>query len=151
MGRFAHIRPLRDAFMQPGGPRSPFKCRGKPYGRERCVLRRLRRFARSARHQARFGQLDPVADVDHRANTGRLLRWRWPLARRSQEERASKGVLITTSSFSNEAASFAESVTPRVMLVDGKELARLMIEYEGGFTSSRRYEIKRIDLLLRRR
>ena len=61
-------------------------------------------------------------------------------------KRANKGVFITTSSFSNEAASFAESVTPRVILVDGKELARLMIEYGVGVASSRTYEIKRIDL-----
>jgi restriction system protein len=61
-------------------------------------------------------------------------------------KRASKGVFITTSSFSNEAASFAESVTPRVILVDGRELARLMIDYGVGVTSSRRYDIKRIDL-----
>jgi restriction system protein len=61
-------------------------------------------------------------------------------------KRASKGIFITTSSFSSEAATYAESVTPRVILVDGKELARLMIEYGVGVTSSRRYEIKRIDL-----
>ena len=48
-------------------------------------------------------------------------------------KRASKGVFITTSSFTADAASYAESVTPRVILVDGKELARLMIEYGVGW------------------
>ena len=33
-----------------------------------------------------------------------------------------------------------------MILVDGKELARLMIDYGVGVTSGRRYEIKRIDL-----
>jgi restriction system protein len=61
-------------------------------------------------------------------------------------KRANKGVFITTFSFSNEAATYADSVTPRVILVDGKELARLMIEYGVGVTTSRTYEIKRIDL-----
>ena len=81
-------------------------------------------------------------------------RWQNPVGRPEIQKffgalhgkRANKGVFITTSSFSNEAASFAESVTPRVILVDGRELARLMIEYGVGVTSSRRYEIKRIDL-----
>jgi restriction system protein len=61
-------------------------------------------------------------------------------------KRASKGVFITTSSFTSEAATYAESVTPRVILVDGKELTRLMVEYDVGITAERRYEIKRIDL-----
>jgi restriction system protein len=81
-------------------------------------------------------------------------RWQNPVGRPEIQKffgalhgkRASKGVFITTSSFSNEAATFAESVTPRVILVDGKELARLMIDYGVGVTSSRRYDIKRIDL-----
>ncbi|MGZ3488656.1 MAG: restriction endonuclease, partial [Isosphaeraceae bacterium] len=81
-------------------------------------------------------------------------RWQNPVGRPEIQKffgalhgkRANKGVFITTSSFSNEAASFAESVTPRVILVDGKELARLMIEYGVGVASSRAYEIKRIDL-----
>jgi restriction endonuclease Mrr len=33
-----------------------------------------------------------------------------------------------------------------VILVDGRQLARLMIDYGVGVTSTRRYEIKRIDL-----
>ena len=61
-------------------------------------------------------------------------------------KRASKGVFITTSLFSNEAATYAEIVTPRVILVDGKQLARLMIDYGVGVTSNRKYDIKRIDL-----
>ena len=81
-------------------------------------------------------------------------RWQNPVGRPDIQKffgalhgkRASKGVFITTSSFTAEASAFAESVTPRVILVDGKELARLMIEYGVGVTSSRRYEIKRIDL-----
>lgn len=44
-----------------------------------------------------------------------------------------------------DPAAYAESVTPRVILVDGKELARLMIEY-GVVATARKYEIKRIDI-----
>lgn len=61
-------------------------------------------------------------------------------------KRAGKGVFITTSSFTREAVSFANNVTPRVILVDGKELARFMINYGVGVATDRTYEIKRIDL-----
>src|SRR5688500_2291495 len=42
-------------------------------------------------------------------------------------QRATKGVFLTTSGFSKEAIAYAESVSPRVILLDGKELAELMI------------------------
>lgn len=60
--------------------------------------------------------------------------------------RATKGVFITTSSFSREAVEYADGVVPRVILVEGKELAQLMIEHEVGVTVAARYELKRIDL-----
>ncbi len=37
-------------------------------------------------------------------------------------QRASKGVFITTSAFSREAREYAESVNPRIILVDGRQL-----------------------------
>lgn len=61
-------------------------------------------------------------------------------------QRATKGVFITTSVFTAEAVSYADSVTPRVILVDGKELARLMIDHDVGVAIARRYELKRLDL-----
>jgi restriction system protein len=53
---------------------------------------------------------------------------------------------LPASSFSREAVEYAESVTPRVIMVDGEELARLMIDHGVGVAISTRYEIKRIDL-----
>jgi restriction system protein len=81
-------------------------------------------------------------------------RWQNPVGRPEIQKffgalhgkRASKGAFITTSAFTAEAASYAQTVTPRVILVDGIELARLMIEYGVGVTTTRRYEIRRIDL-----
>jgi restriction system protein len=61
-------------------------------------------------------------------------------------QRATKGVFITTSSFSRDAAEYAEGATPRMILVDGHELTQLMIEHNVGVTISREYEIKRLDL-----
>jgi restriction system protein len=61
-------------------------------------------------------------------------------------KRAIKGVFITTSTFSKDAVAYAESVTPRVILIDGKELAQLMIEHGVGVTVAREYALKRLDL-----
>jgi len=48
-------------------------------------------------------------------------------------QRANKGVFITTSSFTAQAAEFAKSVE-RVVLVDGARLVELMIDHEVGVT-----------------
>lgn len=48
-------------------------------------------------------------------------------------QRATKGVFITTSSFTPQAIDFAKSVE-RIVLVDGLRLTELMIDYEVGVT-----------------
>jgi restriction system protein len=62
-----------------------------------------------------------------------------------QGQRARKGIFITTSSFSKEAISFASSIESKIVLIDGNQLARLMIENNVGITKVAGYEIKRID------
>lgn len=59
---------------------------------------------------------------------------------------ASKGIFITTSTFSPEAREYARGVTPRVVLVDGRRLAELMIDHGVGVAVEHVYEIKRLDL-----
>lgn len=62
------------------------------------------------------------------------------------EKKASKGVFITTSSFSSEARKFAEEkASKKIVLIDGEELARYMIEYNIGVSTKRIYKVKRID------
>jgi restriction system protein len=56
-----------------------------------------------------------------------------------------KGVFITTARFSKEAEGYVERLRQRVVLIDGEQLAELMIEHGVGVTASRTYEIKRID------
>lgn len=81
-------------------------------------------------------------------------RWQNPVSRPDIQrfvgalhgQRASKGVFITTSRFSAEAVSYAGGITPRVILIDGDELAELMITYGVGVTSVRIYDVKKIDL-----
>ncbi len=59
--------------------------------------------------------------------------------------RASKGVFVTTSTFPSSAREFVERVSKRVILIDGIELARLMIRHNVGVRVKDAYEIKKID------
>lgn len=59
---------------------------------------------------------------------------------------ANKGLFITTSKFSPAAKKYVEDQKAmRVVLVDGIELARLMIEYNVGVSTQQVFSIKRID------
>ena len=60
-------------------------------------------------------------------------------------KKAKKGVFITTGKFSDEAAKYAEAIDPKVILLDGRALAELMIDCGLGTTTTARYELKRID------
>lgn len=60
-------------------------------------------------------------------------------------QRARKGVFITTSQFSPEARDFVKRIEKRIVLIDGEELARLMIEHGVGVTEVRRYSLLRLD------
>ena len=61
-------------------------------------------------------------------------------------KKAKKGIFITTSSFPRTAYDFAASIEPKIVLIDGTELAELMIENNIGVATKRNYEVKRIDL-----
>lgn len=60
-------------------------------------------------------------------------------------QRAKKGVLITTSRFSNEAKEYVNRIEKKIVLIDGEELAQLMIDYEVGVTVKETYVVKRLD------
>lgn len=62
-----------------------------------------------------------------------------------QGQRARKGVFITTSSFTREAQQYAASIQTTIVLVDGAQLAELMIDHGVAVTPVRTYEIKRVD------
>ena len=62
------------------------------------------------------------------------------------EQKASKGVVMTTRSYSSEARKYAEEkASKKIVLIDGQELARYMIEYNVGVSLKHVYEVKRID------
>lgn len=62
-----------------------------------------------------------------------------------QGQRARKGVFITTSNFSAGAKDYASRIDSRIVLIDGEQLAQLMIDYDMGVSSMASYELKRID------
>ncbi|RWM02187.1 restriction endonuclease [Mesorhizobium sp.] len=58
---------------------------------------------------------------------------------------ATKGVFVTTSTFSPQARDFVKHLSQRVILIDGVRLSDLMIEYGVGVRVSRTFEFKRLD------
>jgi restriction system protein len=58
---------------------------------------------------------------------------------------ANKGVFITTSTFSKKAWEYAEKVGTKIILIDGHQLAQLMIDFNVGVSNVSCYEIKKID------
>ena len=60
-------------------------------------------------------------------------------------KRAKKGVFITTGTFSQDARAYVDHIDPKVVLIDGRHLAELMIDFEVGVSTSRTYHVKRID------
>jgi restriction system protein len=59
--------------------------------------------------------------------------------------RARKGVFITTSNFSKDARDFVTRIEKRIVLIDGRELAALMIEHNVGVSIRELYAVKAID------
>jgi restriction system protein len=60
--------------------------------------------------------------------------------------RARKGVLITTSEFSADALDYVQKIEKKIVLVNGKQLAEFMIDYDIGVTAGKTYSIKKIDV-----
>lgn len=59
---------------------------------------------------------------------------------------ATKGLFITTAKFSDGAREYSQKQhTTKIVLIDGMELAKLMIEYNIGVSVESVYEIKKID------
>lgn len=59
--------------------------------------------------------------------------------------KASKGMFVTTSGFSPAASETAAKLGKRIVLIQGSELAQLMIRYNVGCKVEETLEIKRID------
>ncbi len=62
-----------------------------------------------------------------------------------QGQRAKKGVFITTSSYTADASDYVSRIDTKVVLIDGKRLAELMIDFDVGVSAAASYVVKRID------
>lgn len=62
-----------------------------------------------------------------------------------QMQNASKGIFITTSSFTKEAIESVSRFNSNIVLIDGKKLTELMIKYNLGVSIKQIYEVKKID------
>jgi restriction system protein len=60
-------------------------------------------------------------------------------------QKATKGAFITSSTFSKEAKQYAEGIERRVILIDGEQLAKLMVDYDLGVSEVETYTVKKID------
>jgi len=59
---------------------------------------------------------------------------------------AKKGIFITTTNFTKDALEYSPRNETKIVLIDGKELAKLMIENNVGIAVKNIYEIKKIDI-----
>lgn len=62
-----------------------------------------------------------------------------------QGQRARKGVFITTSTFTTDASNYVQNIDTKVVLIDGQQLAALMIDFDVGVNTAATYRVKRID------
>jgi restriction system protein len=58
---------------------------------------------------------------------------------------ATRGVFITTSRFSSEARDFASRLPARVVLIDGPELGRLLVQYRVGVQVKHTFDVVEVD------
>ena len=57
---------------------------------------------------------------------------------------ANKGVFITTSDFTRDAKAY-DAAGFKIILIDGKQLTEYMIDHDIGVSTTKTYEIKRVD------
>jgi restriction system protein len=67
------------------------------------------------------------------------------LDRRCAQQRAKKGLFITTSYFSADAEDCVSRIDAKVVLIDGETLAQMMIDYSVGVATVATYAVKKID------
>lgn len=79
--------------------------------------------------------INPVSRPDIQKFAGALL-----------GKKAKKGVFITTSIFSESAIEYARNIENKIILVDGEQLTKYMVDNGVGVSEITSYKIKKIDL-----
>nr|VFJ87397.1 MAG: restriction system protein [Candidatus Kentron sp. H]VFJ88965.1 MAG: restriction system protein [Candidatus Kentron sp. H]VFJ95704.1 MAG: restriction system protein [Candidatus Kentron sp. H] len=62
-----------------------------------------------------------------------------------QAQRASKGIFMTTSRFTEEARNYVSRIGSKIVLIDGDRLTGLMIDHDVGVSTISSYPVKKID------
>lgn len=62
-----------------------------------------------------------------------------------QAQKATKGIFMTTSRFTEDARNYVSQIGSKIVLVDGEQLCQLMIEHDVGVSVVSLYPVKRID------
>nr|VFK39339.1 MAG: Restriction endonuclease [Candidatus Kentron sp. SD]VFK44058.1 MAG: Restriction endonuclease [Candidatus Kentron sp. SD] len=62
-----------------------------------------------------------------------------------QGQRASKGIFITTSRFTEDARSYVSQIGSKIVLIDGDQLTSLMMDHDVGVSTVSLYPVKKID------
>ena len=60
-------------------------------------------------------------------------------------KRANKGVMITTSKFSQDARDYVKNIEKKIVLIEGDELAQFMIDHDIGVYETANYVVKKIN------
>ncbi len=62
-----------------------------------------------------------------------------------QAQKATKGIFITTSRFTEDARNYVSQIGSKIVLIDGDQLSELMIEHDVGVSTISMYPVKKID------
>lgn len=62
-----------------------------------------------------------------------------------QAQKASKGIFITTTRFTDDARNYVLQIGSKIVLIDGEQLADLMIDHDVGVSPVSLYPVKKID------
>ena len=84
--------------------------------------------------QAKRWENNPVGRPDVQQFVGAL-----------QAQKANKGIFITTSRFTDDALGYISQIGSKIVLIDGEQLAQLMIDNDVGISTVSLYPVKKID------
>lgn len=62
-----------------------------------------------------------------------------------QAQKATKGIFITTSRFTDDARRYVLQIGSKIVLIDGDELSQMMVENDIGVSIVSLYPVKKID------
>ena len=62
-----------------------------------------------------------------------------------QAQKATKGIFITTSRFTDDARGYVSRIGSKIVLIDGEQLSHFMVDHDVGVSTVSLYPVKKID------